>query len=202
MQRIAPPNAITIAFLRPIRSDIPPKQIPPTIAPIWLIAVIHPSAAGRLSNRQSFLRNVGYRSCVPWLDELNAAISTVRNSSSFQFFRIVPNNSPQFAERDVSHTSDSLIPIRTKSARSAGNPPMKNRIRHAPNSGNSRNKNGYSSAYASDASRNPNEYPSCNSPDSNPRYFGETFSSIKLAPTPHSPPIPIPNKNRSTMNVK
>ena len=54
---------------------------------------------------------------------------------------------------------------------------------------------------AIDASRLPAAYPSCSKPDSSPRSLGGTFSIASVAPTPHSPPMPMPNKRRQIRNA-
>ena len=68
--------AITIAFRRPIFSDHVPKIIPPSSAPMLAMMAMNPTVCG--ANLWSFVRNVGYRSWLPWLNELNANIRTTR----------------------------------------------------------------------------------------------------------------------------
>src|SRR5580698_7647488 len=54
--------------------------------------------------------------------------------------------------------------------------------------------------YAAAASRFPATYPSCSSPEKNPRPSAGSDSSASAAPTPHSPPIAMPNNARDARN--
>ncbi len=56
-------------------------------------------------------------------------------------------------------------------------------------------------ANAADARIDPIAYPSCKMPEKMPRPSLGSVSKVNAAPTPHSPPIAIPNNARKTSSA-